>query len=150
MVGRTPNRQLAGQLGNDEGQELEELLQQYASVLQSQPGRTTLVEHKICTGTANPIRLPPYQIPYAHRDAVQKELHEMLDCGIIERSRSEWAAPIVLVKKKEGSLRLCVDYRRMNAVTQTDAYPMPRIDELIDRLGRAKYITTLDLTRGYW
>ena len=148
--GPDPQPTIGSQLGNAERQELEELLQQYASVLQSQPGRTTLVEHKICTGTANPIRLPPYRIPYAHRDAVQKELHEMLDCGIIEQSRSEWATPIVLVKKKEGSLRLCVDYRRMNAVTQTDAYPMPRIDELIDRLGRAKYITTLDLTRGYW
>ena len=74
----------------------------------------------------------------------------MLDTGTLERSRSEWAAPIVLVKKKEGSLRLRVDYRQMNFITQMDAYPMPRIDDLIDRLGKAKYITTLDLTRGYW
>ena len=81
---------------------------------------------------------------------MQKELREMLDTGTLERSRSEWAAPIVLVKKKEGSLRLCVDYRQMNFITQMDAYPMPRIDDLIDRLGKAKYITTLDLTRGYW
>ena len=56
----------------------------------------------------------------------------------------------MLVKKKDGTLRLCVDYRRLNAVSQADAYPMPRVDDLIDRLGMAKYITTLDLSRGYW
>ena len=67
-----------------------------------------------------------------------------------EKSSSEWAAPIVLVKKKDGSLRMCVDYPRLNSVSRVDAYPMPRIDDLIDRLGRAKYITTLDLTREYW
>ena len=108
--GSDPKLTIGSQLTGDERKELEELLQRYASVLQNQPGRTTLVEHRICTGTANPIRLPPYRIPYAHRDAVQKELREMLDCGIIERSRSEWAAPIVLVKKKEGSLRLFYSY----------------------------------------
>ena len=59
-------------------------------------------------------------------------------------------APIVLVPKKDGTLRFCVDYRKLNSVSETDAYPMPRIDEMIDRLGKAKYITTLDLTRGYW
>ena len=63
---------------------------------------------------------------------------------------SEWAFPIVLVRKKDGSIRMCVDYRRLNSVSREDAYPMPRIDDLIDRLGKAKFITTLDLTRGYW
>ena len=70
--------------------------------------------------------------------------------GIIERSSSEWAAPIVLVKKKDSTLRMCIDYRRLNTVLEMDAYPMPRVDELIDRLGDAQYITTLDLSRGYW
>ena len=81
---------------------------------------------------------------------MQEELKEMLQNDIIKPSSSEWAAPIVLVKKKDGSLRLCVDYRRLNSVSQTDTYPMPRIDDLIDQLGKAKYITTRDLTRGYW
>ena len=70
--------------------------------------------------------------------------------GIIKPAISDWAAPIVIVKKNDGSIRLCVDYRRMNALSRVDSYPMPRIDKLIDRLGRAVYITTLDLTKGYW
>ena len=73
----------------------------------------------------------------------------MLENGIIEESSSDWASPIVLVPKKDKSLRLCVDYRRLNAVSKVEAYPMPHIDELIDQLGRAKYISTIDLTRGY-
>ena len=68
--------------------------------------------------------------------------------GIIERSSSEWAFPIVLVKKKDGSLWMCVDYRRLNAISHPDAYPMPRVDDMIDALGKAKCI--MDLARGYW
>ena len=74
----------------------------------------------------------------------------MLDAGVIELSSSKWASPIVVVDKKDGTLRLCVDYRRLKAESMADAYPMPRIDDLIDRLGKAKFITTLDLTHGYW
>ena len=74
----------------------------------------------------------------------------MEEAGIIECSSSEWTAPIVLVTKKDGTLRMCVDYCRLNSVSQMNAYPVPRIDDLIDRLGEAKFITTLDLSCGYW
>ena len=99
-------------------------------------------------GTAPPIRLQPYRIPHAYRDIVKSELEEMERDGVIERSTSEWA--IVLVKKKDGSLCMCVDYRRLNAISDTDAYLMPRVDDMIDALGKAKFITTLDLACGYW
>ena len=97
-----------------------------------------------------PTDSPPYRLPHAYRDIVKSELVDMEREGIIERSSSEWAFPIVLVKKKDGSLRMCVDYRRLNAISDADAYPMPRVDDMIDALGKAKYITTLDLARGYW
>ena len=136
----------------DEAQrgELEALLAEFDVVLQKYPGHTQLTEHDIVTGEALPIRLPPYRLPHAYRETVWKELKEMLAHGIITPSRSDWAAPIVLVKKKDGSLRICVDYRRLNSVSKVDAYPMPRVDELIDHLGRTQYLSTLDLTRGYW
>lgn len=79
-----------------------------------------------------------------------RKLKELQETGIIERSTSDWAAPIVSVKKEDGSLRMCVDYRRLNSISQVDAYPMHRIDDMIDRLGQAKFISTLDLTKGYW
>ena len=109
-----------------------------------------MIEHDVNTGTARPVRLPPYRLPHAYRDTVKKEIEEMLQSGIIEPSSSEWSAPIVLVKKKDGTLRFCVDYQRLNSIAEADAYPMPRVDEMIDRVGRAKFVTTLDLMKGYW
>ena len=122
---------------------------EFHEVMNNVPGRTELAVHRIETGTANPIKLPPYRLQYAYRDAVKAEIEDMLKYGVIEPSDSSWASPMVVVKK-DGSLRLCVDYRRLNSVTKTDAYPMPRVDELVDRLGQAKFITTLDLSKGYW
>lgn len=74
----------------------------------------------------------------------------MLELGVIEESNSEWSSPIVLIPKPDGSLRFCNDFRKLNTVSKFDAYPMPRVDELIERLGTARYLTTLDLTKGYW
>jgi hypothetical protein len=76
----------------------------------------------------------------------------MIEDGLIEESNSEWSSPMVIVNKKDGSCRICIDYRKLNAVTRFDAYPMPRMEEIIDRVGQAKFITTLDLlasTYGY-
>ncbi len=70
--------------------------------------------------------------------------------GVIEESHSDWASPIILVPKTDGSVRFCVDNRKVNAVSNFDAYPMPRVDELLDWLGTARIYSTLDLTKGYW
>ena len=138
------------QLSLSQQQALESVVEEFADVFNNEPGSTTLTEHRIETGSARPIRQRPYRLPHAYRDTVMKDLSEMEEAGIIKQSTSEWASPIVLVPKKDGTLRMCVDYRKLNSVSEADAYPMPRIDELIDRLGGAKYISTLDLTRGYW
>eukprot|EP00731_Ephydatia_muelleri_P002480 Em0001g2480a len=126
------------------------LKREFAQVLANTPGRTQFAEHCIETGSARPVRLPAYRIPHADRETVRQEIEEMLEEGILVHSNSEWSSPIVLVGKKDGSLRLCVDYRRLNSLSEADAYPMPRIDEMLEQLGTARFISTLDLTRGYW
>lgn len=113
-------------------------------------GRTNVVKHQIDTGNATPIRTPPRRIPIHWQGELQKLIEEMLEKGVIRPSTSPWAAPVVLVKKKDGSFRLCVDYRRLNGVTRKDAFPLPRIDDLFDALGGSAYFSTLDLVSGYW
>ena len=81
---------------------------------------------------------------------MEKMVQEMLDTGIIEHSSSPWASPIVLVSKQDGSTRFCVDYRRLNAITKLDEFPLPRVDDSLDLLAGMKYFTTLDLASGYW
>ena len=83
------------QLSDSQRQQLGNMLDEFSEVMKYQPGLTDLTEHKIVTGCANPVRLPPYRLPHAYRETVQSELKEMLDRGIIEKSSSEWAAPIV-------------------------------------------------------
>ena len=125
-------------------------MNEFSDMLQGTPGWIKLTKHSINTGSTRPVRLSPYHIPHAYREAVQKKLKEMTVAGVIEPSQSEWSSPIVVVKKKDRNIQLFIDYHRLNSTTPFDAYPMPRTDELIDRLGGAKYITTLDLAKGYW
>ena len=141
---------LGDQLNARQKREIQELLSEYPDVARDSPGHTTLAEHRIQTGLSPPTRQPPYRLAHANRDMVEKELQEMQRCGIISPSSSEWASPMVLVNKKDGTVRLCVDYRRLNAASAAEAYPLPRIDDIIDQIGRAQYLTTIDLTKGYW
>ncbi len=126
------------------------LQKDFADVFSPWPGRTNLIQHHIETEPGVVVRSRPYRLPEHKKKVVQSELEAMLEMGVIEKSHSDWASPIVLVPKTDGSVRFCVDYRKVNAVSKFDAYPMPRVDELFDRLGTARFYSTLDLTKGYW
>ncbi|KAI2645011.1 Transposon Ty3-I Gag-Pol polyprotein [Labeo rohita] len=119
-------------------------------VFSSQPGQTNVVQHDIRTPPGVIVRQRPYRVPEARRQAIEEEVQQMLKLGVIEPSLSPWSSPTVMVPKPDGTLRFCNDFRHLNEVSEFDGYPMPRVDELLDRLGRARYITTLDLTKGYW
>lgn len=123
---------------------------EYGDVFSDKPGQTSAAKITIDTENAKPVYLPPYRLPASRVKVVQEELRQLLQAGIIEKSDSPWAVPVVLVPKKDGTIRLCVNYTRLNKVTKPDPYPMPRIDELLDGLGAARFITMLDLTKGYW
>lgn len=112
-------------------------------------GCTTLVEHVIKTDSP-PIKQRAYPISPALLEQVDIELKEMLDAGIIEPSKSAWSSPIVMVKKKDGRYRFCVDFRKLNKVSQPDAYPIPWVSHTLDKLRDAKYLTTLDIRSAYW
>ncbi|KAK7915940.1 hypothetical protein WMY93_011701 [Mugilogobius chulae] len=120
------------------------------SLFQETPGFTSLVQHKIRLKKDAPVRQRSYRIPERLVPVLQKEIMLMLELGIIEVSSSEWCSPIVLVPKKDGSLRFCIDFRYLNAISNFDPYPMPRIDDLLEKVGGAAFITTLDLSKGYW
>ena len=114
-------------------------------------GQTTLVEHGIPVeeGT-RPIRQPPHRLGPEKEAEAERQVAELLEKGLIEPAGGAWSSPVVLVRKKDGKWRFCVDYRRLNAVTQQDAYPLPRIDDSLDALSGSKFFRTLDLVSGYW
>ena len=131
---------------------LQALLSKYKHLFaehEQQLGRTSVIKHAIET-QALPIKQPLRRLPIALRDVVKSEVQTMLDKEVIRPSRSAWSSPIVLVQKKDKSWRFCIDFRRVNSVTEKDAYPLPRIDDTLDCLAGAQYFTTLDLASGYW
>ncbi|GBN37648.1 Retrovirus-related Pol polyprotein from transposon 297, partial [Araneus ventricosus] len=113
-------------------------------------GRCNMTQHRINTGDHPPIKQYPRRLPLARKEEADNLVKEMVDNGIIEESSGPWASPIVLVKKKDGSTRFCVDYRKLNEITKKDSYPLPRIDDTLDALNGSQWFTTLDLKSGYW
>ena len=146
--------QIGEQLSNQEKTSLEELLLAYSDVFaltDEELGETDLVTHSINTGDAKPVKTLPRRLPYALHQELEEEMRKLIDLGCIEASNSPYASALVLVRKKGGGLHVCVDYRSANKDTVPDCFPMPRIDELVEMVGRTKprVFSSLDLMRGY-
>ena len=112
-------------LSPDQRQDLGEIILQHQDVFSTTPGRTSVIHHDIRTEPGVTVRVPPYRVPEARRQAIREEVGRMLQLRVIEESRSAWASPVVLVPKPDGTFRFCNDFRRLNEVSAFNAYPMP-------------------------
>lgn len=133
--------------------QLQSLLSEYRDIFALTPeelGRTGLVKHRIDTGDHPPLRQRPYRVAEQQRSIIEEHITDMLNRGTIQPSTSPLASPIILVKKKDGTDRFVVDYRRLNSVTRKDSFPLPRIDDALDALNGTKWYGCLDLMSGYW
>ena len=140
------------EVSEQEKQKLRNLLDKFGDLFVSENGelgRTSVVKHSIST-SGRPIRQPIRRQPESLKRNVNEEVEKMLSKGVIRPSSSPWSSPVVMVKKKNGSWRFCIDYRQLNAATHQDAYPPPRIDVTLESLAGSALFTTLDLASGYW
>ncbi|UYV72119.1 hypothetical protein LAZ67_9001873 [Cordylochernes scorpioides] len=145
-----PRFQINENLPPKEQKELKQVLERYGDLFSSRLGRTNLAKHRIDTEDAKPIKHKPYRVSAKERDIIKEQIDEMLTEGIIRPSSSPWSFPVILVKKRDGKYRFCVDYRKLNNVTVKDVYPIPRIDEVMDTLQGSTHFSAIDLRSGYW
>ncbi len=130
--------------------ELKDLLMEFKPMCSDTLGLTTWVVHDVDVGDSKPIKQHPYRMNPAKSAVVKREIEYMLDNGLIEPSQSCYSSPVVLAPKADGTHRLCFDYRKVNSVTKTDSFPIPRLEDCIDRVGKARYVTTIDMLKGFW
>lgn len=138
------------ELSEEQQHQVRELIVEFKDIFTDVPKVTHLGEHSILLTSREPIRSKAYPLPYAMREMVDKELDTMLQMGIIEPSNAAFASPIVMVRKPDGSNRVCVDYRKVNKVTVFDPEPMPRMEDIFAELAGSNYFSKFDFSKGYW
>ena len=126
------------------------LLAEFDEVFTDIPSVTNLGEHSIELTSSTPVYSRPYPVPYAMREVVESEIQTMLFMGIIEPSTASYASPVVLVRKPDGSNRVCIDFRKLNKITVFDPEPMPQAEEVFAKLAEDKYFSKFDFNKGYW
>ena len=139
-------------LNDQQRNDLQSLILRYHDVFSKSDedlGETHLMQHRIETGNAAPISQPPRRLAPHKRAIVREMIDQMLTNGVIEESSSPWSSPIVLVAKPDGSARMCIDYRKLNAVTKKCAFPLVRCDDALEALANTKYFSTMDMNSGY-
>ena len=136
-------------LSTEQVRELQSLTSQYGDIFSDCPGDSNLAEHHIDLASDVPVRETPYPVPYAMQASLKEELRQMEGMGIIRKSSSPYSSPVVVVKKKDGGNRICVDFRRLNKVTIIDPQPVPSPADSFLGMREDKYFSKLDLTKGY-
>lgn len=144
------NCKLKERLDDQQIQQLRKLLVSYAGIFSNVPGKTELVEHDIELVNETPTRCKPCRISPRQTEILKSEINKMLRFKVIEAGESDFTSPLILVEVPGKDPRPCIDYRRLNKVTRTQYYPLPNIEERIEIVSAARFISILDLTRGYW
>ena len=142
--------QKLGHLSEDQQSEISNLIQNWEDIFPDTPSRTNAAVHDIDIGETKPIKQHPYRVNPLKMEHLKSEINYMLDNDIIEPSNSDWSSPCILVPKPDGSFRVVADMRSVNLHSKTDSYPIPRIDDCIDKIGNAKFVSKFDLLKGYW
>ncbi|GFR93145.1 zinc finger protein [Elysia marginata] len=148
--GTVNDLQYGDQLTPDQRRQLEEIASSYSSIFSDRPGTVSTEEHRIEMTSSTPVRQRPYPVPYAMRQTLRDELRKMEDLKIIRKSSSPYSSPVVVVKKKDGSNRVCIDYRRLNKITTFDPQPMTPPADVFQGMEKDQYFSKLDLSKGYW
>ena len=137
-------------LTEEQKYDLSKVLHAYSPMFTDLPGETNQLFHSIDVTSTSPVRSRPYNVPHARKNVIREEVSKMLNLGVITPSKSPYASPVVLVNKPDGSNRFCIDYRKLNKITIFDAEPVPNVESIFAKIGRAKYFTKIDMTKGYW
>ena len=137
-------------LDENKCKQLVDLIQSYPGLFSDTPTCTNLIEHDVDVGDVKPITQRFYRVSPEKRKILESEVSYMLENGIAEPSLSSWASPCLLVSKPDSTHRPCTDFRKINAVTKPDSFPLPRMEDCVDQVGAAKFVSKFDLLKGYW
>ena len=130
---------------------LKKILQECEELFPDVPSRTNVIYHNVdVVNDASPIKQHPYRLSPAKQKSLKDKIQYLLENDLIEPSKSNCSSPCILVPKPDGSYRMCTDYRKVNNVTKSDTFPIPRMDDCMDHIGNAKYIMKFDLLKGFW
>ena len=137
-------------LTDEQRTEFTDLAKRFTNLFIEAPGITDLVHYHIKLTSDKPVRSRPYPLPYSMRDSLRKDIADMIKMGVIRESSFPYASLAVVVKKKDNTNRVCVDYRKLNKLTVFDPEPMPTAEHLFQKLSEDKFYSQIDLCKGYW
>lgn len=141
---------ISNHLSLQDRKKISQVLTDIQEVFSDIPGKITIIQHKITLTSDIPVRSKPYSIPLHYRSAVEKEIQEIIQLQIIEEADSDYLFPLVVVKKRDNSLRLCIDFMRLNCLTEIDPVPMPNVSDLLSQFAEVTFYSKLDLTKGFY